>query len=131
MATSKITAAFILHALNLNDDFEYTIQENATATTLTDVQNTRTQLEYDHPDGFCTKREKNSILLFNTKANMFSIVAYPVAWHIHTFWDGKRSIENKILFKIQSYNWKKGVGRGGSPRNEFVFAILDWTQKSS
>ena len=48
------------------------------------------------------------------------------AWHIDTFSDGQASIENKTLFKIHSHDWSMGVGRGGSPRNEYVFAILDW-----
>ena len=82
MATCKINTTFILHALNSDDDFKYTIQENAVATSLKDVKNARIQLEIDHPAGLADNIAKDSILLFNTNANMFSLVAYPVAWNI-------------------------------------------------
>lgn len=82
------------------------------ATTLMDVQKAKIQIQIDHPEDLVYDIAKESILLFDTNANMFSLVAYPVAWHIDTFSDGQPSIENKTLFKMHSYDWSNGVGRG-------------------
>ena len=58
------------------------------------------------------------------------MVAYPVGMHYDIFRKHGESLENKILFTIQSTNPLFGgsVGRGGSLiGNDYVYALFDWS----
>ena len=58
--------------------------------------------------------------------NSYSVVAYPVGYHIDTFKENKPSFENKICF-IQSKCSMSchGEGRGGAGGGNYVWALLD------
>ena len=57
----------------------------------------------------------------------YSVVAYPVSYHVDTFKENKPSFENKMCFGINTYEYNEytGEGRGGL-KNHYVWALLDW-----
>ena len=59
--------------------------------------------------------------------NSYSVVAYPVGYHIDTFKENKPCFENKICF-IQSKCSMSchGEGRGGAGGGNYVWVLLDW-----
>ena len=80
---------------------------------------------------FC---EKNIIRYIMLCSN-YSIVAYPVSYHLDTFKENKPCFENKICFSINKtdnniHHDDYGEGRGGH-KNNYVWALLDWRGSSS
>ena len=60
--------------------------------------------------------------------NMYTLVAYPVAYHFDSFKHNMQSLENKICFKIKRDATNNlQMGRGGYGSQYFCFALLDWT----
>ena len=59
--------------------------------------------------------------------NSYSVVAYPVGYHIDTFKENKPSFENKICFIQSKCSMScRGEGRGGAGGGNYVWALLDW-----
>lgn len=113
----KVETALVLQALKAN--FGLNVQPGAVATQMAQLEAAR--VLYDGND--------MAILRHVSRLNMYTLVAYPVAYHTDTFADGEASLENKVCFVNPPMN-SKGIGRGGAGADEFVYALLDWTKKN-
>ena len=64
--------------------------------------------------------------------NNYSVVAYPVSYHVDTFKENKACFENKICFSINKNENKQNYGEGrGGDKSNYVWALLDWRGSSS
>lgn len=71
------------------------------------------------------KGDVNWIKIF-ASINIFSMVAYPVAYHFYVFQSGQHSLENKIGFQYIIDVNKGSIGHSGGGATKFLFALLDW-----
>lgn len=115
----KIYTAQILKALQ--DMGLYILQPLAVQTTLQDLAESQ----------LLAHGNFGEVLFLVSSRNMYSMVCYPVGYHIDTFQDNKASLENKICFVQTRWKGTKGCGRGGSGANQYVWALLDWTSANT
>jgi hypothetical protein len=109
----KIYTAQILALLN--SQHGYALQPLAARATLDDLKEAQ-ELSGDVVEILCLVSCKN----------MYSMVCYPVGYHVDTFAGNKASLENKICFIMKSWKGTRGCGRGGAGPNKYVWALLDW-----
>lgn len=112
---SKVLAAQILE--QLNQYFDIQVQPKAVAKTLLDMEEAM-KLGQTAMDRLC--------LL--SADNLWSMVAYPVGYHIDNFKNGLPSLENKVCFVDPRMNGD--CGRGGAGASQYVYALLDWTNNT-
>jgi len=111
----KVYTAQILKALE--DDGNYALQPLAVKQTLDDLREAQVLAQGNFGE----------ILFLVSSKNMYSMVSYPVSYHVDTFQANKASLENKICFIRTRWKGTKGCGRGGAGANQYVWALLDWT----
>ena len=75
-------------------------------------------------------RKKDRLINLLATDNRYSVVGYPVCYHLDVFKDNTASLENKICMSFTSTNIKD-IGRGGDGEGKFVFALLDWANTNS
>jgi hypothetical protein len=109
----KIYTAQIMAVLNSKHG--HALQPLAAKTTLDDLRDAQ-QLSGDVFE----------ILCLVSCMNKYSMVCYPVGYHVDTFAKNKASLENKMCFVVKSWNGTRGCGRGGAGPNKYVWALLDW-----
>ena len=74
-----------------------------------------------------SKNDVDKMLELFSNANKYSVVAYPVSYHVDTFFDKKPSLENKMCFYHARISNR--CGRGGYGPNKYCWALLDWSNK--
>lgn len=109
----KIYTAQIMAVLN--SKFGHALQPLAAKTTLDDLRDAQ-ELSGDIFE----------ILCLVSCMNKYSMVCYPVGYHVDTFAKNKASLENKMCFVVKNWMGTRGCGRGGAGPNKHVWALLDW-----
>ena len=61
--------------------------------------------------------------------NRYSLVGYPVGYHVDVFNEGNHSLESKICLSMDVIP-VCNIGRGAGGESKFVFALLDWRNSS-
>lgn len=110
----KIYTAQVLEVLNR--DHGYALQPLAVRKTLDDLKEAKS-----------FSGNIDDILSLVSSKNMYSMVCYPVGYHVDTFEKNMPSLENKLCFINKRWKGTKGCGRGGAGPNQYVWALLDWT----
>lgn len=110
--TLKIYTAMILEKLN-NGFKSKTIQPGAVANQLKDLIEARGM-----------GKSCDEIIALVSAKNKYTMVCYPVGFHIDHFNKGEESLENKVCFVHPRF--KETCGRGGAGPGVFVWALLDW-----
>jgi hypothetical protein len=103
----------------LNRDHGFAVQPLAVQQTLDDLKEAK-ELSNNMED----------ILSLVSSKSKYSMVCYPVGYHIDTFQLNMPSLENKICFINKRWKGTKGCGRGGAGPNQYVWALLDWQSGS-
>ena len=124
MTVAKYNTALLIYDLSFV--LGIVIQREAVINSLNQIQNQK--------DVFSTIRnrykKKHRLIDLLATDNRFSVVAYPVCYHLDVFKDDTASLENKICMSFKSKNIHD-IGRGGDGEGRFVFALLDWANNST
>ena len=138
MMTSKYTAALLVD--EIGHQCNILIQRQAISFTLDDIKycndlivsNASTATHGDSKTNIVTTEASRSTLIkLLSSLNSYTIIAYPVAYHLDILKKGDYSLENKIYFDYDVEGKDKYIGRGGGGGSKFTCALLHWDKSNT